>query len=148
MPDGSIPSRAGVIMDAKLTEILETEAPWLYRCGAEVLVGDGWFWILLGLSQRLEEICLRQEAEGQPVMVSCEVLEKFGTLRVHLQDAPSEAVALAIVAEDLSAMTCDCCGEPGRLRHVGPWLRTRCIVHAWQLTSSRDDGSEDEDDRA
>jgi hypothetical protein len=136
-----------VIMDAKLIEILEVEAPWLYRCGAEVFVDDGWWWLLLGLSRRLEEICTRQETENQPVMVAVEVVEKFGTLRIQLQDAPSEALALAIVAEDLSAMICDCCGEPGRLRHVGPWLRTRCIIHAWELSVSRDIGSDDEDER-
>jgi hypothetical protein len=132
-------------MDAKLTEILETEAPWLYRCGAEVLVNDGWWWLLLGVSRRLEEICLRQEAEGQPVMVAVEAVEKFGTLRIQLQDAPSEAMALAIVAEDLSAMICDCCGEPGRLRHVGPWLRTRCVLHAWELIGTQDYGCNDDD---
>jgi len=135
-------------MDAKLTDILEMEAPWLYRCGAEVQVDDGWFWILLGLSRGLEEICLRQETEGIPVMVAVEAIESFGSLRFLLQDAPSEALALASVAEGLSAMTCDCCGDPGRLRQVGLQLRTRCIVHAWDPACSPMIGQDEDDEEA
>ena len=121
-------------MDAKLTEILEMEAPWLYRCEVVANVGDGWFWILLGLSRKLEEICIRQEADGLPVMIAVVAVEHFGSLQFSVQDAPAEAIALIRIAQDLSAMTCDCCGEPGRLRQVGQWLRTRCIVHAWKLS--------------
>jgi len=133
-------------MDAKLTDILEMEAPWLYRCGVEALVDDGWFWLLLGLSRKLEAICIRQEAEARPVMVAVEAVEHFGSLQFFVQDAPAEAIALIRITQDLSAMTCDRCGEPGRLRQVGLRLRTRCILHAWDATCSPTMGQDEDDE--
>lgn len=135
-------------MDAKLTNILEMEAPWLYRCEAVANVGDGWFWILLGLSKKLEQICIRQEAEGRPVMIAVDAVEHFGSLQFFVQDAPAEAIALIRIAQDLSARTCDTCGEPGRLRKVGLRLRTRCIVHAWDPTCSPTMGQDEDDEEA
>jgi hypothetical protein len=133
-------------MDAKMIDILEMEAPWLYRCGAVATVGDGWFWILLGLSRRLEEICIQQETASRPVMVAVEAIETFGSLQFVVQDETPEAHALILIAQDLSAMTCDCCGDPGRLRQVGDCLRTRCIVHAWELSGTPATGQDDDEE--
>lgn len=52
-----------------------------------------------------------------------QVKEKFGTLRVYYcgPDVP-EINAI----ERVSALTCETCGAPGRMRTRGYWLMTRC----------------------
>ena len=81
-------------------------------------VGAGWLPILDVLFGRLR-------AAG--VTSLGQVKEKFGTLRVYVGDVDSQAVIEAALkeAEAASAVTCEDCGRPGKIR-AGGWLRTLC----------------------
>jgi hypothetical protein len=53
------------------------------------------------------------------------VKEKFGELRFYMTGYNDEIDKLIDAAEDLSARTCEICGQPGELRDIG-WLYTWC----------------------
>lgn len=92
--------------------------------------GPGWQDLLDRLCARIRAAV---QADGGPFKFS-QIKEKYGTLRVYWDGALSpeadalveEAIALA---EARSAVTCEVCGEEGRLRGGG-WMTTRCEAHA------------------
>jgi len=90
--------------------------------------GDGWFDLIYNLSEKLEAIN-NKLPEGSTKIEASQVKEKFGTLRFYTNGVPSEvfdeARKLIGEAEDLSAITCEYCGKPGKQRGDG-WARTRC----------------------
>ena len=83
--------------------------------------GDGWFDIINRLSKRITEIDAREGTTTEAVQVK----EKFGTLRFYIDLGTDDVFAAIEEAERESAVTCEACGKPGRLR-VGGWLTTRC----------------------
>jgi hypothetical protein len=93
-------------------------------------VGDGW-------RDLLERACVRiraaVRADGGSFRFT-QIKEKYGTARLYWEGALSpEADALVEEAIDLaearSGVTCEICGEEGRLFGPG-WLMTRCAQHA------------------
>lgn len=117
-------------MDKKLELKLIKEYPKLFRdCNKspkETLMcwgcecGNGWYGILAELFEQLskyEDIVLVQ------------VKEKFGTLRVYYTgstDEDYEEIEKFIdEAEGKSAITCEICGNEGKLSNKG-WLITLC----------------------
>lgn len=88
-------------------------------------VGPGWSKIINSLYDRIE-------AENLPVKVK-QVKEKFGWLRFYYDHSELEAerwetFANAVVeAENLSGVTCEFCGEPGKTRNISRyWIKTFC----------------------
>jgi len=57
-----------------------------------------------------------------------QVKEKYGTLRFYMSSETQEMSNLISVAEDLSAVTCETCGKPGKERGRG-WYYTACDEH-------------------
>lgn len=91
------------------------------RWNPRVDVEDGWRDIVCGLLADLETM-------GLPELRITQVKEKFGLLRVYVNDG-NEAVAARIKAAiDASAETCEACGAPGTLGHVGGWYGVRCTA--------------------
>jgi hypothetical protein len=91
---------------------------------------DGWFdilWRLCGdLEPRVAEF--EHEAGGRQFEI-LQVKEKFGGLRVHVNDA-NDAIRQCIeTAIGESFRTCEVCGQPGKQREGG-WIKTLCDVHA------------------
>ena len=93
-------------------------------------VGDGW-------RDLLERACVRiraaVQADGGSFQFT-QIKQKYGTARLYWEGALSpEADARVEEAIDLaearSAVTCEICGEEGRLYGPG-WLTTRCAQHA------------------
>jgi len=86
--------------------------------------GDGWYHILLGLSQALEEL-------DEDINV-VQVKEKLGTLRFYVEGASEIAHDLIDQAEAMSAKTCEVCGEPGKLKRRDGWISVACSKHGSQ----------------
>ena len=78
---------------------------------------DGWHLLLFVAARQLE--ALDQDLKAS------QVKEKFGTLRFYLDTYTEEAIEIIREAEEKSAVTCEGCGEAGKLRE-GSWLRTLC----------------------
>ncbi len=83
-------------------------------------VGDGWAPLLEKAFKRFMLL------EEKPLLA--QVKEKFGTLRLYLDNATDEAYKIAEEAEEESEHTCEICGEPGKLRTDG-WFVTYCDFH-------------------
>lgn len=58
-----------------------------------------------------------------------QVKEKFGTLRFYTDISDEYIDGVIQMAEYMSAVTCETCGNLGKLRGVG-WLYTACDEHA------------------
>jgi hypothetical protein len=93
---------------------------------------DGWFDILWRLFADLHPLAAEVEKQtGLPFEV-LQVKEKFGGLRVHVNDK-NDAIRQRIeIAQHESLHTCEICGQPGRL-HDDSWIKTVCDEHARTL---------------
>ena len=100
---------------------------------------DGWFRILLNLSRCIQNYIdsTNNWADKYPsektktieqVKVQ-QVKEKFGTLRFYTDGGDKVTVGMERMAESMSAVTCEECGNKGKVRHGG-WIRTLCDQHA------------------
>jgi hypothetical protein len=58
-----------------------------------------------------------------------QVKEKFGTLRFYYSGGDDYISGLVSMAESMSGVTCETCGNPGKTVGGG-WLTTLCKEHA------------------
>lgn len=79
--------------------------------------GDGWEPLLRKLCEKLKAL----DFKGNVVQVK----EKFGTLRFYADGMTDEQYKAVHEAEYKSEITCEACGQPGKLRSGG-WIRTLC----------------------
>jgi hypothetical protein len=90
---------------------------------------DGWFDILWRLCEDSEPLVAEFEATGECQFEILQVKEKFGGLRIYVNDA-NDAIRQCIeVAQQESFHTCEVCGQPG-IRREGNWIKTLCDEHA------------------
>lgn len=74
----------------------------------------------------LEKKELREEFWKVPTqLVFTQIKEKFGTLRVYYSGGDEFCEGIIAMAESMSAVTCEDCGVPGKVRDGG-WIRTLC----------------------
>lgn len=101
--------------------IMESCMGWGFECE------DGWEPLLRRLSARLERL-IEAQPEDERAAAS-QVKEKFGTLRFYLDGGTDEMYVAIREAEVESAVTCETCGAPGKLRGPG-WFIVACEEHA------------------
>jgi hypothetical protein len=63
-----------------------------------------------------------------PQVVAAQVKEKFGTLRFYFDGGDDYVRGLVAMAESMSTVTCEECGNPGKQRG-GRWIQTLCDEH-------------------
>lgn len=104
-------------------------------------IGDGWHDIIdkscqliqWHIDQRLD-FNKRAAEQGSTVypeieqVVATQIKEKFGTLRFYYTGGDDYVDGVVAMAEAMSAVTCEQCGAPGKLRG-GYWLYTACEEH-------------------
>lgn len=85
----------------------------------------------------LSESFIRQQAEKfmteplvavpdlVPQVTLDQVKEKFGTLSFYYTGGDDTIYGMVRMAESMSAVTCEFCGNPGQARHDG-WIKTLC----------------------
>jgi len=71
----------------------------------------------------------RKDLEYMKSPVAVQVKEKYGTLRFYYDGGDRFIDGLEFMAESMSAVTCEVCGNPGKLVGGG-WVRTLCKTHA------------------
>lgn len=87
-------------------------------------VGEGWKPIVSKAIKELEALGARID----------QVKEKFGGLRLYYHMEPDgdhtylKTDRIVDAAEAQCAITCEVCGEPGKIRHGG-WIKTLCDKH-------------------
>ena len=72
---------------------------------------------------------VREVREQIPQVVASQVKEKFGTLNFYYTGGDRYISGLVSMAESMSAVTCETCGNPGKVRRGG-WIQTLCDEHA------------------
>ena len=91
--------------------------------------GDGWFDILWRLCEELEPLVAELEQAAGCQFEVLQVKEKFGGLRVYVNNANDAIRQRLESSEQESLHTCEVCGQPGKLRD-GSWIKTLCDQHA------------------
>jgi hypothetical protein len=81
--------------------------------------------------KRLAEIVagdFRQVPDAIPQVTLDQVKEKFGTLRFYYTGGDEYISGMVTMAEAMSGVTCEECGDPGE-RRGGGWIYTACDLH-------------------
>ena len=82
-------------------------------------------------AKRLSEVIagdFRSVPESIPQVTLDQIKEKFGTLRFYYTGGDDIIDGMVRMAESMSAVTCETCGNPGQQRGGG-WIRTLCDHH-------------------
>lgn len=69
-----------------------------------------------------------KEVKEVEQVVAIQVKEKFGTLRFYYDGGDDVIAGMVSVAESMSGVTCEECGNPGTQNGTG-WIRTTCQEH-------------------
>ena len=91
---------------------------WSHQISFELY--DGWYKIIHDLSQKIYDIC---KEKGYEIPIAIQVKEKFGNLRFYLEAGYDEVYDAIDEAEKLSEITCEYCGEDGKIRENHGWYR-------------------------
>ena len=99
----------------------ETAMCWGFECG------DGWYNILNTLMGNIQSHIdwKNKKEEVVPQVTLDQVKEKFGTLRFYYRGGDDYISGLVSMAESMSAITCESCGNPGKQTRGG-WIKTTC----------------------
>lgn len=123
-------------MNQELEFKLLNEFPKLYsdRYFLGFECGDGWFPLIRGMSLTLQEYVDNNQRPGEEVtqVVIEQVKEKFGSLRVYAYGGDRVTTGMVEMIESISGMTCETCGQPGKLRGNN-WLYTACDAHTKEM---------------
>lgn len=109
----------------------ETTMCWGFECG------NGWYHIIRVLCSNIQHhIDWRNRKNelnpNQPIVSQVtvdQVKEKFGTLRFYYTGGDDYIDGLVSMAESMSSVICEECGNPGSTLGRG-WLTTLCEKHA------------------
>lgn len=94
-------------------------------------IEEGWHQLVQPLFDYIEKYNHEKEDSEKIRVKQCK--EKFGTLRFYTTNDTEELDNLIKEAEQKSAVTCECCGKPGKLRSRNYWLKTLCDNCAKEL---------------
>jgi len=94
--------------------------------------GSGWYPILNQLfaciNSHLDWINKGKDDIEKVPFILTQVKEKFGTLRFYYDGGDEQIHGMARMAEAMSGVTCEVCGNPGKFRGRG-WYYTACDEH-------------------
>jgi len=108
--------------------VTETCMCWGVECG------DGWYNILNSLMSNIQHHIDWNNTNVEkeytqykqvPQVILDQVKEKFGTLRFYYTGGDDYIRGLVSMAESMSAITCETCGNPGEQTH-SVWIKTTC----------------------
>ena len=85
-------------------------------------VGNGW----LGIIENLIKDLIKLGWNKQIIQVK----EKFGTLRFYTNELPEKGFEVISEYTNESSITCELCGEEGKLVNKKGWHTTLCQVHS------------------
>lgn len=94
---------------------------------------DGWYQLIyqacLAIAGHKQHVASSRYDQAHKDNVAAfrwsQIKEKYGTLRLYHYGGDSFISGVIALASQLSAVTCEVCGMPGRTRGTG-WVRTLC----------------------
>lgn len=112
--------------------------PELFTTDSGVIIGmqcfDGWYEIIYELTHKLNQYAKEHDLQIKVKAIK----EKLGGLRYDCDVIGTTATSQQVLNEinelletykELSYKTCEVCGSPGSITHVGRWLATVCDKH-------------------
>ena len=123
--DSLLCSRYPEILANRYLPASETCMYWGFDCG------DGWFNILDRLLHSIQHYTTRKNRRGQfvvPVTLD-QVKEKLGTLSFYYTGGDEVIAGMVMLAGSMSAVTCEHCGNAGRMEIKSGWITTLCEKH-------------------
>jgi hypothetical protein len=117
-------------MSDRLQKLID-DHPLLQNVQCGVCIGDGWVPLVECLVRQIEHHVKYENdirARGKKKLLRpavAQVKEKFGYLRVYVDDGDEFTDGLVVMAEAMSRSICEDCGSAGKLRLSG-WMRTLC----------------------
>ena len=85
-------------------------------------------WMLKRIEDDISAAKFRKVDDAPKQVVASQIKEKFGTLRFYYSGGDEYISGLTAMAESMSAVICEECGNPGKIRGRG-WLYTTCDAH-------------------
>jgi hypothetical protein len=117
--DNKLCAKYPEIFQNRYDDMGSTAMNWGFECG------DGWYRIIDALCGCMQGYTA---ANRKHQVVASQVKEKYGTLRFYYTGGDDLTDGMVWLAEAMSAVTCEICGEPGTLNDEG-WMRTLCDKH-------------------
>jgi hypothetical protein len=87
----------------------------------EINCDDGWFLLI-------SDMCLQLMTLDQVPRISL-IKEKFGELRIHMENSNSESSLIRALTETQSLQTCEICGDYGARIDSDGVFKTVCAKH-------------------
>ena len=121
--------------------MMETTMCWGFECG------DGWYSILNLLMSNIQHYTDWNNKNFEkgytqykqvPQVTLDQVKEKFGTLRFYYTGGDEHISGMVRMAESMSGVICEECGNPGE-RRGGGWIYTACDAHTKPQDLNSDD---------
>lgn len=94
---------------------------------AKESVGKGWHSLLDVVFNALS-VYYTAKTTSTPHPYVSQVKEKFGRLRVYIENSDEFADGIVVAVEKMSACICEDCGRPGTIGGA-TWLRVTCEEH-------------------
>ena len=85
-------------------------------------------WAIKSAEAAIASAEYREVPAACPQVVAEQVKEKFGTLRFYYRGGDEYVRGVVDMAENMSSITCEACGNPGECIDGG-WIRTLCEEH-------------------
>lgn len=95
----------------------ETAMCWGIECG------KGWYHLIDNLCYHLQQLT---DLYNHPQIEFVQVKEKFGSLRIYVNEASEMQQMLIDFVENLSSDVCENCGKPSSIIENLGWLKTLC----------------------
>jgi hypothetical protein len=107
-------------------DMRKTAMCWGFSCG------DGWYDIIDTLCDCIQNYIdnhNRREENSVEQVVATQVKEKFGGLRFYIRGGDEKISGIISFVELYSTKVCEVCGNRGKIRDDGAWIRTLCDEH-------------------
>lgn len=125
-------------MIPELENKLENDFPELFKGRSKPLTeslmrfgcdhDDGWFNIIYSMCGAIDSHIKRLKSPLEYEFT--QIKEKFGSLRVYANGGDEYIRGVIRMAENMSSVTCEVTGRPGKLCKKGFWYRTLCEEQA------------------
>ena len=129
-------------MDCKLEQQLMDQFPWFEAKNmfTDEALGftlpcecdDGWYQLIYNCLEEIEQLYKSKNADISELRFY-QIKEKYARLMIYLGSYIDGVMDILSKYEDLSAKTCEVCGNPGDIRIKGYWIKSLCEKHRDEL---------------